>query len=85
MAFVDLEKAFALIGYLGKWFGEISGYVDEWIVSLMKTGLKVSLREIKMKPNVKLECIPRFGHLGDTLGAGGVEEAARASLRCACG
>ena len=33
---------------------------------------------------VKLECLPKFCCLGDTLGAGGgVEEAARARGRCA--
>ena len=37
-----------------------------------------------IKPNVKLECVPKFCHLGDTLGSGGgVEEAARARVRCA--
>ena len=33
--------------------------------------------------NVKLECAPEFGYLGDTLGAGGVDEAAGARERCA--
>ena len=33
---------------------------------------------------MKLECVPKFCFLGDTLGAGGgVEEAARARVRCA--
>ena len=33
---------------------------------------------------MKLECIPKFYEMGDTLGAGGgVEEAARARVRCA--
>ena len=33
---------------------------------------------------MKLECAPKFCYLGDTLGAGGgVEEAARARVRCA--
>ena len=33
---------------------------------------------------MKLECVPKFCYLGDTLGAGGgVEEAARARVRCA--
>ena len=35
---------------------------------------------------MKLECVPKFCYLGDTLGAGGgVEEAARAKVRCALG
>ena len=43
----------------------------------------VLLKEVVMEPNVKLECVPRFCYLGDTLGAGGgVEEAARARVRC---
>ena len=33
---------------------------------------------------MKLECVPKFCYLGDILGAGGgVEEAARARVRCA--
>ena len=33
---------------------------------------------------MKLERVPKFGYLGDTLGAGGgVEEATRARVRCA--
>ena len=33
---------------------------------------------------MKLECVPKFCYLGDTLGAGGgVEEAARSRVRCA--
>ena len=33
---------------------------------------------------MKLECVPKFCYLGNTLGAGGgVEEAARARVRCA--
>ena len=44
----------------------------------------VLLKEVVIEPNVKLECVPKFCHLGDTLGAGGgVEEAARARVRCA--
>ena len=41
-------------------------------------------REVEIKPNVKLECEPKFCYLGDTLGAGGgADEAARARVRCA--
>ena len=46
----------------------------------------VLLKEVMIEPNVKLECVPKFCYLGDTLGAGGgVEEAAsaRAQMRCA--
>ena len=35
------------------------------------------------EPNVKLECVPKFCYLGDTLGAGGVDEVARARVQCA--
>ena len=44
----------------------------------------VLLKEVVIEPNVKLECVPKFCYLGDTLGAGGgMEEAARARVRCA--
>ena len=44
----------------------------------------VLLKEVVIGPNVELECVPKFCYLGDTLGAGGgVEEAARARVRCA--
>ena len=40
-------------------------------------------REVAIEPNVKLECVPKFCYLGDTLGAGrGADEAARARVRC---
>ena len=44
----------------------------------------VLLKEVVIEPNVKLECVPKFCYLGDTLGmGGGVDEAARARVRCA--
>ena len=44
----------------------------------------VLLKEVVIEPNVKLECVPKFCYLGDTLGVGGgVEEAARTRVRCA--
>ena len=43
----------------------------------------VLLKEVAIQPNVKLECVPKFCYLGDTLGAVGVEEAARVRVRCA--
>ena len=44
----------------------------------------VLLKEVVIEPNVKLECVPKFCYLWYTLGAGGgVEEAARARVRCA--
>jgi hypothetical protein len=44
----------------------------------------VLLKEVVIEPNVRFECVPKFCYLGDTLGAGGgVEEAARARVRCA--
>ena len=42
----------------------------------------VLVKEVVIEPNVKLECVPKFCYLGDTLGAG-VDEAARARVRCA--
>ena len=30
----------------------------------------VLLKEVVIEPNVKLECVPKFCYLGDTLGAG---------------
>ena len=44
----------------------------------------VELREVEIEPGVKVECVPKFCYMGDTLGSGGgVEEAARARVRCA--
>ena len=44
----------------------------------------VLLKEVEIEPNVKLECVSRFCCLGDMLSIGrGVEEAARARVRCA--
>ena len=45
----------------------------------------VLLREVEIEPRVKVDCVPKFSYLGDTLGSmGGVEEATRARVRCAC-
>ena len=38
----------------------------------------VLLKEVVIEPNLKLECVPTFCYLGNTLGVGGGEEAARA-------
>ena len=46
----------------------------------------VFLKEVVIEPNVRLEYVPKFFYLGDTLtlGAGErVEKAARARVRCA--
>ena len=43
----------------------------------------ILLKEVVIEPNVKLECVPKFCCMGDTLGVGGVEEAAGARVRCA--
>ena len=44
----------------------------------------VLLREVELEPGVKVECVPKFCYLGDTLDSGGgVVEAARARVRCA--
>ena len=44
----------------------------------------VLLKENVIEPNVNLECVTKFCYLGYTLGAGGgVEEVARARVRCA--
>ena len=47
----------------------------------------VLLKDFGIEPNVKLECVPKFCYLRDTIGAGGgrggLEEAARARVRCA--
>ena len=46
----------------------------------------VLLKEAVVEPNVKLECVPKFGYLGDTLGAGGgVEEAAKSQCEMCLG
>ena len=31
----------------------------------------ILLKEVVIEPNVKLECVPKFYYLGDSLGAGG--------------
>ena len=44
----------------------------------------VLLKDVVIEPKVKLEYLRKFCYLGGTLGAGGgVEEAARARVRCA--
>ena len=44
----------------------------------------VLLREVELEPGMKVECVPKFCYLGDTLGfSGGVVEAARSRVRCA--
>ena len=44
----------------------------------------VLLSEVELEPGVKVECVPKFCYLSDTLGSGGgVGEAARARVRCA--
>ena len=44
----------------------------------------VLLSEVELEPGVKVECVPKFCYLGDTLGSGGgVVEVARARVRCA--
>ena len=41
----------------------------------------VLLKEVVIEPDVKLECVPKFCYLGDTLGAGGgADEAVRARV-----
>ena len=44
----------------------------------------VLLSEVELEPGVKVECVPKFCYLGDTLGSGGgIVKAARARVRCA--
>ena len=55
------------------------------LISIARDAWRESwLREVVIEPNVKLECVPKFCYLGDTLGAVGVKEAARVRVRCAC-
>ena len=43
----------------------------------------VALKEIELQPGVKVECVPKFCYLGDTLSDGrDLNEAARARVRC---
>ena len=45
----------------------------------------VMQREVEIEPNVKLECVPKFCYLSDTLGAGGgANEAVRGRARVRC-
>ena len=59
----------------------------QWVTSGDAGGIESKKRcfvKVVIGPNVKLECVTRFCYLGDILGAGGgVEEAARARVRCA--
>ena len=41
----------------------------------------VLLREIEIEPGVKVDCVPKFCYLIDTLGSDGGVEAARARVR----
>ena len=43
-----------------------------------------SLREVEIEPNVKLECMPKFFYLGDTLGARGSVGGGRKSQSVMC-
>ena len=47
------------------------------------SGGAVLKRKVEIEPNVKLECVPKFCYLSDTLSAGGVDLAVRARVRCA--
>ena len=50
----------------------------------VKLVLQREVKIVKIEHNVKLECVTKFCHFGDTLGVGrSVEEAARARGRCA--
>ena len=66
--------------------GKLKSYVDFHCRRCLEgeNGLfqSVLLKEVVIEPDVNLECVPKFCYLGDTLGAGGVEEAARARVRC---
>ena len=69
---------------LGVRLNEWSGGAD--IERERENGLfqSVLVKQVVTEPNVKLECVPKFCYLGDTLGAdGGADEAARARVRCA--
>ena len=56
---------------------------DAWRVR-MASFSQFLLKEVVIEPNGKLECVLKFCYLGNTLGVGGgVEEAARARVRCA--
>jgi hypothetical protein len=42
----------------------------------------VLVKKVVNKPNMKLECVPKFCYLGDTLGAGGGADKAAIELWC---
>ena len=66
--------------------GGISGKLKSNVYFYCRRCLKGDnglFHSVVLKEVVKLECVPKFCYLGDTLGAGGVEEAARARVRCA--
>ena len=71
----------------------ISGRLKRYVGFQCRTGeawegnhvQSVLLKEVVIEPNLKLECVPKFCYLSDTLGAGGRRcgEEARARVRCA--
>jgi len=59
------------------------------LISIARGALRVRMasfsQEVVIEPNEKLECVPKFCYLGDTLGAGrGVDEAARPMVHAMC-
>ena len=71
-------------GISGKLKSNVDFHCRRWLEDENGLFQSVLLKEVVIEPNVKLECVPNFRYLGDTLGAGGgVEEAARARVRCA--
>ena len=71
-------------GISGKLKSNVDFYCKRCLEAENDLRQSVLLKELVIEPNVELECIPKFCYLGDTICAGGgVEEAARASVRYA--
>ena len=71
-------------GISGKLKGNVDFHCNRCLEGEHGLFQSVLLKEVVIEPNVKLECVPKFCYLGDTLGKGaGVDEAARARMRCA--
>ena len=71
-------------GISGKLKSNVDFYCKRCLEAENDLRQSVLLKEFVVEPNVKLECVPKLCYLGDTICAGGgVEEAARASVKCA--
>ena len=81
MSSKTLKKIFFLFTIFPS-FAHFGGFAQDGLIRVKPPGFNHPGENL---PNlVKLECVPKFCYLGDTLGAGGgVEETSRATVWCA--